>query len=313
MRAQRESIRSSENARRLLAKREPDGTIRANPYQKWQGAHWTLHSLDLIAYPPGDQGLLPLRDQMVRWLFSPRFLKFPATLILPGQEERPRRCASQEGNAILYFMGLGLGDPARADDPIHALAQRLVDFQWPDGGWNCDKRPEAHTSSFIETLIPLRALSRYSQAYPAASHASAARKAAERAAEFLLQRRLMYRLHDGALIHPTWGGAIHVIHHPFRFYDLLFALLVMAEMGKIHDPRCADALEWLKAKQLPDGGFPAEERNCKTTDSITTRGSLADWGPSGSTRSNPFVTIDALWVMRMAGLLDHQYKPQVNN
>ena len=34
------------------------------------------------------------------------------------------------------------------------LALRLAEWQWPDGGWNCDKRPEVVISSFMETLIP---------------------------------------------------------------------------------------------------------------------------------------------------------------
>jgi hypothetical protein len=50
----RESIAASPRATALLSGREPDGTIRANPYRKWQGLHWTLYGLALIAYPPGD-------------------------------------------------------------------------------------------------------------------------------------------------------------------------------------------------------------------------------------------------------------------
>ena len=44
------------------------------------------------------------------------------------------------------------------------LVERLLHWQWPDGGWNCDKEPTADTSSFMETLLPMRALAAYSSA-----------------------------------------------------------------------------------------------------------------------------------------------------
>ncbi len=287
----RRRIASSPDARRLLSHREKDGTIRGGPYRKWQGPHWTLHSLTLISYPPGDESLLPLREQVYDWLFAPRHLKFPSSLIIPGQEDRPRRCGSQEGNAVLYLMELGL-----EDGRTEKLVDRLIEFQWPDGGWNCDRRPEARTSSFVETLIPLRALFRYGRER---GHGRA-RAAAERAAEFLLQRRLLFRLRDGAMVRIAWGGDIAKIHYPLQFYDVLFALQVMAEIGKIGDPRCREALELLRSKQLPDGGFPLEAKNAVTADAITSRGSFADWGPSGKRRSNPFVSVEALWVLGRA-------------
>ena len=292
MRSLREKIRSSANATRLLSHRQDDGTIRANPYQKWQGSHWTLYSLSLISYPPGDESLLPLRDQVYEWLFAPARLKYPWSLIIPGQEDRPRRCASVEGNAVLYSLALGL-----ADDRTRLLVDRLIAFQWPDGGWNCDKRPEARTSSFVETLIPLRALWRYGRA---CKHQKTL-AAADTAAEFLLRRRLLWRIRDGFLIRLKWGGRITEIHYPIQFYDLLFALQVMAEIERIGDNRCGEALDLLLAKRLPDGGFPLEVKNCKTSDVITTRGSFADWGPAGAKRSNPFVSVEALRVLARAG------------
>ena len=79
---------------------------------------------------------------------------------------------------------------------------------------------------------------------------------------------------------------------------MLFALVVMAEIGRLHDPRCTDALRHLAAKQLPGGGFPVERRTSRTVDEVVSDGTFADWGPGGRTRANPYVTIDALWVLR---------------
>jgi hypothetical protein len=286
----RESIRTGPIAKALLSHREADGTIKTNPYKKWQGPHWTLYCLALIDYPAGDTSLIPLREQIYNWLFQKEHLKFPRSLLIKGQENRFRRCASQEGNAVWYSIRLGL-----EDERTRLLAERLIKWQWPDGGWNCDKRPAARCSSFMESLIPLRALYLFSKRY---NHAKAY-EYAERTAEFLLSRRLYKRKKDGSIIHPSFIQ----IHYPFTFYDILFALTAMNEIGKIKDRRCQDALKLLKSKQLSDGGFPLEDKNWKTTDTMETRGTLTDWGYSGKKRMNEYVTVNAVSILRAADLL----------
>jgi hypothetical protein len=283
----RQSIANTDRARRLLGHRRPNGTIATNPYTKWQGPHWTLVLLALIEYPLGDDGLSPMRDQVYDWMLSPEHLRFPRTVFYDDQPDRVRRCASMEGNAIWYSLVLGL-----EDDRTKLLVDRLIELQWPDGGWNCDKRLQARTSSFMETLIPLRGLYAFGKRH----QFQPAVKTAEGAAEFLLERQLLWRKSDSRLLEqflPIW--------FPIRFYDPLFVLQVMAEVGKIGDPRCRDALDVLEAKRLPDGGFPAEVKNARTVETRTTRGSWADWGPGGKTRINELVTVDALAVLKAAG------------
>jgi hypothetical protein len=300
----RTQIASGDNVRRMLAHREPDGTIRygnaqheralaaegraAGAYRKWQGPHWTLAGLAELGHPPGEASLRPVAEQVFGWLLSPRHLQPPSTLVVAGQENRVRRCASMEGLALWYLHELGL-----ADERTDELARRLVAWQWPDGGWNCDRRSAAGTSSVQETLLPLRGLARHVRA---GEHSPAICTAIDRAAEFLLDRRLLWRRRDGAPIRPAWGRDPLLIQWPIRFYDVLSALVVMAEIGRIGDPRCADALRHLARKQLPDGGFPAEVRTARTVDVVVSGGTFADWGPCGPTRANPYVTIDALWV-----------------
>ena len=285
----KQSIRNSLMARRLLSNRNSDGTIiDAHPYRKWQGLHWILYSLAEIEYPQGDKSLLPMRDQIHNWLFEEKHLEYPQSLLIPGQEDRFRRCASQEGNAIWYSIKLGFDD-----EWTKLLVQRLKKWQWPDGGWNCDKRPVARTSSVVENLIPLRAMFLAGKTYDDGETL----EYAERTAEYFLKRNLYRRMQDGRMILPNFNK----IQYPIFFYDILFILLVMAEIGKIKDIRCSEALNMLKSKQLPDGGFPLELKNCKTSDTIITRGSFADWGESGKRKMNPFVTIYALYVLKCAG------------
>ena len=68
-----------------------------------------------------------------------------------------RRCASQEGNAVAVACRLGMAGDPRAE----LLARSLVDWQWPDGGWNCDPRASGRRSSFHESLPPAWGLHEY--------------------------------------------------------------------------------------------------------------------------------------------------------
>lgn len=282
-------ISGSPTARALLRIFEQDDKTLHHVYRKWQGPHWTLTGLALIDYPPGDEALRPLVHRVYDWLFSRHFLEPPLTAIYPGREDRVRHCASMDGNAIWYSVRLGLEDVS-----TRAVVDRLIDWQWPDGGWNCDKRRRATTSSFQESLIPARGLWAYGQAH---GHQGAL-DAAQKVADLVLTRRLLWHLRDDTLIVPDWGGRPDRIHYPIQFYDVLFALQVMAELGRIGDPRCADALALLESKQLPDGGFPLEEPNAATADRVISRHSYADWGPAGRRQSNPLVSLTALGVLR---------------
>jgi len=291
----RRAVAGSANVARLLSRRGPDGTIRLgkeyHAYRKFQGAHWTLAALAELGYPRGDQALLPIVGQVHDWLTSRQHLLPPATQVISGQEDRVRRCASQEGLAIWYLHELGL-----VDERVEVLVDRLVAFQWPDGGWNCDKNPAARTSSVQETLLSLRGLARHN----AAHHDVALTDAVDAAAGLLLDRRLLWRRRDGAPITPTWGIDPMRIQWPIRFYDVLSALVVMTELGRVDDPRCGDALDVLATKHLVHGGFPVEARTANTVDTVASRGTFADWGPTGRTRANPYVSIDATWVLTTA-------------
>lgn len=287
-RALRARIPGSPVARALLRIFEQDEKTLRHVYRKWQGPHWTLTCLALIDYPPGDEVLRPLVRRVYDWLFSERFLQPPLTAIYPGQEHRVRHCASMDGNAIWYSVRLGL-----EDERTRAAVDRLISWQWPDGGWNCDKRHTTTSSSFQESLIPARGLWAYGHAHGHQPALDAARKVAD----LVLARRLLWHRRDGTLIVPDWGGRPDRIHYPIQFYDVLFALQVMSELGRIGDPRCGDALALLESKRLDDGGFPLEEPNAATADQVASRHSYAAWGPSGQQRGNALVTLAALGVL----------------
>jgi len=93
-----------------------------------------------------------------------------------------------------------------------------------------------------------------------------------------------------------------LLHYPaYWHYDILFGLKVMAEAGFISDPRCRDALDLLETKRLPDGGFPAEESFSRPTRPQLSGYTPVVWGGTSQRGLNPFVTADALFVLRAAG------------
>jgi hypothetical protein len=280
----REQVRTSPRVATLLSERQPDGTIDGHPYRKWSGAHWVLVTLAELGHPAADEALIRLREQTLDWLFSDDYLT-----TLDKVHGLPRLHASIEGNALWAMLSLGL-----ADDRADALAARLRGRQWPDGGWNCDRKASGRTSSFNESLIPLRALHLHAQARSDTNSAAAVSEAAE----FFLRRRLYQRLTDGSVIKPDFVQ----LHYPcYWHYDILFALTVFSETGQINDERCREALDLLESKRLPDGGFPAEHRYYRhTSATVPSQRSLVDWGGVSVRRSNLWVSARAAVVLHAA-------------
>lgn len=279
----RKVIKSSSKVNLILSERDHDGKIPHHPYKKWYGAHWVLVSLADLGYPSGDEKLIPLRDQVYKWLFSEKHEKSIRTI-----NGKVRRCASQEGNALYSFLTLGL-----EDEKTEELAERLKKWHWPDGGWNCDKNPHAIHSSFMESLIPLRALALHSRK----KRNRESQEVTKAAAEIFLKRHLYKRQKDGSVIKDDFLK----LHFPcYWHYDILFGLKVMTEAGFINDTRCQDALDLLESKKLSDGGFPAEKKYYQVTDKIKSGHSLVNWGGTSKRKMNEFVTVDALWVLKEA-------------
>jgi hypothetical protein len=248
-----------------------------HPYQKWGGAHWRLVSLVELGIPPGEPRALAAADTVVAWLTSDGHRR--GVKVIDGLA---RRCASQEGNALAVCSRLGL-----ADDPrVELLARSLVEWQWPDGGWNCDKKATGYRSSFNESLAPMWGLHEYA----VATGAAWAAEAASRTAELLLEHRLFRSVRTGEVIHQKWL----VPHYPpFWHYDAPQALLVLSRMGKASDPRAAEAVERLLELRRPDGlwnGGPAWWRKPGTDGSNV---EVVDWGRGPSA----MVTLNALRIL----------------
>lgn len=283
-----QDIRNSARVRAMLEQRGVDGRFPWDAYTKWVGAFWTLLMLTDIGYPAGDQGLAPLCDQVLVWLLSPKHLNK-----VPFIQGRWRRCALQEASIVYSMLRLGI-----VDVRLSLVVENLLKWQWPDGGWNCDKKPDAIHSSFHETWIPLLTMHVYAQA----SGDPRAVEAVQRASEVFLRHRLYKRMSDGAVMDEQFAK---IAYPPFWHYDILAGLRVMDVVGKLTDPRCADALDLLESKRLPDGSFPAEIKYYRISAvKLETSGfSFVDWGGAARTRMNEWVTVHALAVLKNAGRL----------
>ncbi len=220
-----------------------DGGFGVHPYAKWRGAHWRLVALVELGIPVGEPRAMAATDTVLAWLTDPSHRRVPVI------EGRARRCASQEGNALAVACRLGM-----ADDPrVALLATSLIGWQWPDGGWNCDRRPEARRSSFHEALPPIWGLHEFA----AATGDAAAADAARRGAELLLTHHVFRTLRTGDPIHPEW---LKLHWPPYWHYDVLQALVVLRRLGLAADPRTADASAILRARRRRDGHWKASDR-----------------------------------------------------
>lgn len=284
MRGLQADIRNSERVNTLLSGRNGEGQIPLPVYKKWQGAHWVLAMLAELGYPSGDSSLEPLATQVTDWLTSKQRTAWIIKRTQAAGGSPTRVCGSIEGNALLALLKLGIGQ-----NHVDQLAENLLKWQWPDGGWNCDQSPLAKNSSFMETLIPMRALGLYG----ILGGNTQARRAVEQAAGVFLKRSLYKSLHNGKVINPNFIK----LHYPcYWHYDILFGLKVMQEVGCLDDPRCREAKQILAEKQSKDGGWQSEGKYYHT-DQKKSGFSLVDWGPVSKTRINPWVTLDALRVL----------------
>ena len=275
----RKQIPAGPRVRALLAGQRPDGGFGVHPYQKWGGAHWRLVSLVELGFPAGEQRALAAIGQVLRWLTGDTHRR--AIKKINGLT---RRCASQEGNALAVCSRLGV----TGDERVRKLAESLVEWQWPDGGWNCDKDKDAHHSSFYESLAPLWGLIEYHRSTGDAD----ALEAARRASEFFLKHRLFRSDKTGEVMNPEWLQ----LHYPLYWhYDILQALRVLARFERLTDSRVEEALDVVESKRLPDGCWQPEGYYWRPRGKRAPCVEVVDWGRHGP---NEMITLNALHVLK---------------
>jgi hypothetical protein len=282
----RTKIPSGPKVKALLSGQRSDGGFGLRPYSKWTGSHWRLVSLVELATPNENKQAHRAAEEVLVWLSDA--LHYPA-LEVKGLK---RKHASVYGNPLGVFSYFGM-----AEDPrVKLIADSLVEWQWPDGGWNCDSSSSAHHSSFYESLATLWGLTMYQQVTGDREVLKAVRKASE-----LFLSHHVFKSHTtGKIANPVWLK----LHYPvYWHYDILQALRVLSIAGRIKDPRTKEALDILESKRTKDGfwraggfyWFPLENGN----KSLSSR-DVVDWGREGP---NQMITLNALRVLKAAGRL----------
>lgn len=155
------------------------------------------------------------------------------------------------GEACISGMALALNSYFR--DAEGQQVDWFLDEQKDDGGWNCEVKSER--SSFNTTISVLEALLEYERKIGGDATISEARQQAH---EYLLERRLMYRLSDGELVNKRW---LLMSFPPRWFYDVLRGLDYLADAGAKPDARCDEAVEVIHSKQRKDGTWSLQGRH----------------------------------------------------
>ena len=295
----RKLIHSGPKVCTLIDGQQSDGGFGVRPYQKWTGAHWRLVSLVELGIPQGFRPAVRATNLVLNWLLGEAHVRN-----VPQIHGRYRRCASQEGNALAVCSRLGI-----AQDPrVRRIAESLVEWQWPDGGWNCDRREEANHSSFNESLSTLWGLVEY---YHATDDKRVA-ESVEKAAEFFLRHRLFRSCRTGEVRQPeTFHSKVHrsihsftELHYPLYWhYDILQALTILHRAGKLADPRAEEAIDLVESKRGEDGRWRPEgyywrlKRKTRAKLAVSNV-EIVNWGRVGP---NEFVTLNALRVLKDAG------------
>lgn len=135
------------------------------------------------------------------------------------------------------------------------IVRLLLADQQDDGGWNCYARDRTSPGSFHSTICALEGLVAYRDAGGPRDGRVDVSSAIVRGHAYLLERSLLRRKHDGAVIDEDWLT--------FRFptswrYDVLRGLDHLRAAGVSPDGRVAEALALVASKRGDDGRWRLE-------------------------------------------------------
>ena len=233
VRAERARVASEGWGARLLALQSPDGYWGAAGDEGWMTTVYTLKLLmDLGADPASDEVRVAIgrvNERITWWQLDGR----------PYFDGEIEPCI----NGAILATGAYFG--AASD----RLADRLLDEQLADGGWNCES-PTSTRSSFHTTVCVLEGLLQYEKARGTVAGVKAARIRAER---YLLERRMLRSLRSGEVIDRRWMRfAFPTTWH----YDVLRGLDYLRSAGAEPDERIAEAVAVVQARRHQNGRWP---------------------------------------------------------
>ena len=164
-----------------------------------------------------------------------------------------------EGETEPCINGRVLAIGAYFGEASDRLADRLVQEQLPDGGWNC-AAPRSQRASFHTTICVLEGLLEYERARGPVPGVTAARRRGE---AYFLERRLLRSRSTGKTIEidrklrrpVAWTGC----SFPTRWhYDILRGLDYLRLADVAPDERIAEAVDLVAGKRDGQGRWPLE-------------------------------------------------------
>jgi len=266
---------------RLINGQQPDGGFGVHPYQKWMGAHWRLVSLVELGVSAGEPHTMAALESVLTWLATDGDPQDALKI-----RDRYRVHGSVYANPLAVATRLG-----RASDPrVRILADRLVISQWPDGGWNCDRHPEADHSSFYETVTPMWALSEFARA----THNETAAAAAKRAAQFFLSHKVFKSHSADRAGDSKW---LKLRYPEYWHFDYLHGLVMLARVGALPTDEAEEAIALLRDQQRADGRLvPFGPQYWKGASGLY--GDAAGWTTLSASQ---MLTLNALRVLKAVG------------
>jgi hypothetical protein len=226
---------------RLLAREDPDGLwgggacfpakyCGGEPGQPWTATLNSLQTLQILGLDPASgaaRRAIGLVAENGRW------------------EHEGQRYFDGEVEPCINGRTIEAGAYFGAD--VGGIVQRILAERLEDGGWNCDAERGSVRSSFATTINVLDGLAEFERATGGSPEVRSAREGGE---EYLLERGLFRRKSTGEVVDPEYLD----LAFPYYWrYDVLRALDYFRRSGADPDPRMAEAVEVVRAKQQPDG------------------------------------------------------------
>jgi hypothetical protein len=240
----------------ILTRQDPDG--------QWAGGAYFPADFD-FAGPEAQQGAGQPYTATTWALNSLRDFGLPGSVLA----DTVRKLAANsrwdyndapywEGEVDCCINGFTIANGAWLGADVAALAGWFLGHQLEDGGWNCLWEEGATRSSFDSTLNSLKGLLAWEAVTGGTPELTAARR---RGQEYLLERRLLFRLTTGQIVKDR----IVRNAYPFRWvYTALNALDHFREASLLDavppDPRLAEAIELVRSGRQPDGTWLQQDR-----------------------------------------------------
>jgi hypothetical protein len=228
---------------RLLSHQDPDGQWAGGAYfpagDDWQseeGQPWTATTWTLTTLREWGMDAAPLAGTAEKLAANAKWEYDD----LPYWDGEVDVCI----NAMTLANGAWLG----AD--VSPIARWFPEHLLPDGGWNCEWENGSTRSSFHSTINALRGI----LAYEKLTGDTSLRDARHSGEDYLLTRRLRYRLSTGEVVGPWADRLFHPWRHVFTALKSLdYFTEAAVHDGVSPDPRAAEIAEVVRAARQPDG------------------------------------------------------------